>query len=194
MYNFNNFTDTIYLCDEKGNEHATNLYLGIPVEFILSASNLRFDKLVNHAISVPYDGERAKHVNLFLLSLLMAYDKTEGQRKDIFLAAMQLASWIKENDTTSLEYITILNYYQTIKRMRDLTPEEQDEILSLTENKDMPIQGFVGAYILLGYSQLANRYFQKLGEEERNQFLSYPIANLMPSLKEKPDADRYCED
>lgn len=189
MYNFNDFTETIHLRDENGNVHATNLYLGMPVEFILRANNLRLDKLVNHAISVPYDGERAKHVNLFLLSLLMAYDKTEGQRKDIFLAAMQLASWIKENDTTSPEYITILNYYQTIKRMRDLTPEEQDEILSLTENGNLPIPGFVGAYILLGYSQLANRCFQKLGEEERNQFLSYPIATLLPSLKESLSTD-----
>lgn len=192
MYNFNDFTDTIYLCDEKGNEHATNLYLGIPVEFILSASNLRVDKLVNHAISVPYDGERAKHVNLFLLSLLTAYDRTEGQRKDILFAAMQLTSWIKENDTTSPEFITKLNYYQTIKRVRDLTPEEQDEILSLTENGDMPISGFVGAYILLGYSQLANRNLQKLEVNDREQFLSYPIANLMPSLKENLEEDRYC--
>ena len=183
MYNFNNFTDTIYLCDEKGNEHATNLYLGIPVEFILSASNLRVDKRVNHAISVPYDGERAKHLNLFLLSLLTAFDRTEGQRKDILFAAMQLASWIKENDATSPEFITKLNYYQTITRVRDLTPEEQDEILSLTENGDMPVSGFVGAYILLGYSQLANRYLKKLREEDRKDFLRYPIANLMPDLQ-----------
>lgn len=189
LYNFNDFTETIHLRDENGNVHATNLYLGMPVEFILRANNLRLDKLVNHAISVPYDVERAKHVNIFLLSLLSAYDKSEGQRKDIISAAMHLASWIKEKDITSPEYITKLNYYQTIKRRRDLTSVEQDEILSMTDNKDMPIPGFVGAYILLGYSQLANRFFKKLGEDERKQFLSYPIATLLPSLKESLSTD-----
>ncbi len=183
MYSFNDFTETIYLRDEHGNMHSTNLYLGIPVEFILSATNLRLDKLVNHAISAPYNEERLKYINHFLLSLLLAYDKSE--RKDVISAAMQLASWLVENDSSSPEYITKLNYYQTVRRVRTLNRAERAEILNLTESCDMPIEGHIGVYILLDSHDFAYRDLQKLNDETRTRFMSYPIANLIPSFNEE---------
>lgn len=183
MHSFNAFNETIYLTDTVGVEHPTKLFYGIPVDFLLQANNIDLEKILQHIDQSPYDEEKLIHVNFFLLSLLSAFDESKGTRKDILRAAEILANNIKENDSSSPVYITLLNYYQTIKRRRELTLEEQDEILSLTENRDMPIPGFVGAYILLGYSQLANRWFQKLGVEERKQFLSYPIANLLPDLR-----------
>ena len=115
--------------------------------------------------------------NRFLLELLSAYDNAEGARKGKLLkTCKEFSEWISEAPEDELDgQIKTLNVLQTMKRMRELKPDEMKTLYEMIEAKETREDSKVAAYLLLGQQQAAEMHFAKLSEGEQNEFKKYPI-------------------
>ena len=113
--------------------------------------------------------------------MLGAYDEYDGcdnTKQNLLNGAINLAEWLKSFDKYASKDLLDLNYYQTIKRSRDLTAGEIQVLHSIIEGNPSREDIFVGAYILLDDSLSAEDHFNRLCDEEKLAFLTYPISRL----------------
>ena len=133
-------------------------------DILLKISNMRIDQLLPSFQDVE-SNDKYVEANYFMLELLSAYDKSNGQRDDLLQVAEEFAVWIKDFDDNSLEYsVKMLNYYQIIKRKRAFNIEEISELWNIVDNNLTSDICKVGAYLLLDQQVPATRYFDKLDE------------------------------
>lgn len=159
-----------------------------PAFAMLDADGWRLFSNINYTDVVPafkriYDQHGDQHIftvaNNSLLSILLAYDACN--KSPLILLAKELASWINKNALEDIKSkrIYIINYYQTFKRMRELTIEERRVLLDIAEDNEEDIQLRVGAHILLGNFEIAELYLSRMNEQDQKQFKQYPIYHFM---------------
>ena len=115
--------------------------------------------------------------------MLCAYDESEGARQDILAGATELAEWLRSADPHTPQDLLDLNYYQAVKRSRELSPREIQGLFSIVESKPLRKDVYVGAYLLLGDYASAQYHYDSMEEEERDVFNSYPISHFMPKTQ-----------
>lgn len=179
VYNFfnKNLEVTIHYQDRKKEAFDISQFIILTKNDFLTASNIDFDKVVLDFKNVKHNNRTFSTANYYLLELLAAADIAEGKRKDKILEACEdFALWIKEAPDDELEdEIKTINLLQVYKRQRDLTDDEKDELYDIVENNSNNNQYMVGAYLLLGQQRQAERFFNKMSKDERNNFKEYPI-------------------
>ena len=142
----------------------------------LLVSNLKlelvFEDIVN--FSINNDSKYLELVVLFLLELIKAYDINSEKNGRVLELADRLSEWLLINNIDSINKI---NRYQVIKRMKDLSVEQIDDcnrILSLSTGQEK-----ISVLILLDNYEEAMIEFEKLNQEDRSVFISYPIYSLL---------------
>ena len=114
-----------------------------------------------------------------LLQMLKAVDelKTSGKidkSEYILNSAYSLANWVLEKDNDqSHKNLHQLNLLQIIKRQRCFTKEEREKLLCISQN-DSNINK-AAAYLLLDNKEFFQYYFKQMKEEEKQQFIDFPI-------------------
>ena len=120
--------------DEAGQMVPISQFFILTAQNLLKINNLRIEALLSSYQKVD-SKDKYIRANWFLLDLLLAYDNSEEQRKDLLQVAEEFAVWIKDFDNDSLEYpIKMLNYYQIIKRKRSFNIEEISELWNIADN------------------------------------------------------------
>ena len=115
-------------------------------------------------------------LNQKLLEMLEAYDEGCAQPNQILACAELLARKLYEFDEASETYL--LNLLQTIKRKRDFTPEEIQNLQNVAIASDqMSIRA--AAYLLLGENAMALNCLNRCSEGERSQINKYPISHFL---------------
>lgn len=179
IYNF--FDRYLYstYCEKnnKSNSYDVSQFVILNKNDFLTASNIDFEKIVLDFKNVKHNSITFSTANVFLLELLTAADIAEGKRKyEILKACKDFAEWIKESSDTELEdEIKTLNLLQVYKRQRELTEEEKDELHEIIENNSKNSQFMVGAYLLLDEQKQAERHFNKMKDEDKDNFRKFPI-------------------
>ncbi|MEQ0488789.1 DUF4365 domain-containing protein [Anaerococcus murdochii] len=163
--------------DNKDNSYDVSQFVILNKNDFLTASNINFDKVISDFKIIKHNSMTFSTANYYILELLAAADIAEGKRKEIILEACKdFALWIKEAPDDELEdEIKTMNLLQVYKRQRDLTDEEKDELYKILENNSNNKQYMVGAYLLLGQQRQAERFFNKMSKDERNNFKEFPI-------------------
>ena len=116
---------------------------------------------------------------LDLLQMLKAVDELKSSGKIdkseyILNSAYSLAKWILETDNDqSLKNLHQLNLLQIIKRQRYFTKEERGNLLYISQDNSNIIKA--AAHLLLDNKDLFQYYFQQMKEEEKQQFVDFPI-------------------
>lgn len=116
---------------------------------------------------------------LDLLQMLKAVDELKSSGKIdkseyILNSAYSLAKWILETDNDqSLKNLHQLNLLQIIKRQRYFTKEERGNLLYISQDNSNIIKAV--AHLLLDNKELFQYYFQQMKEEEKQQFVDFPI-------------------
>lgn len=143
----------------------------------LTLNNIDFDALLPSFQRVEHNCMTFEAANRFLLELLSAYDNAEGARKGKLLkTCKEFSEWISEAPEDELDgQIKTLNVLQTMKRMRELNPDEMKTLYKMIEAKETREGSMVGAYLLLGQQQAAEMHFAKLSDAEQSEFKKYPI-------------------
>ena len=77
-----------------------------------------------------------------------------------------------DNDQ-SLKNLHQLNLLQIIKRQRYFTKEERGNLLYISQDNSNIIKA--AAHLLLDNKDLFQYYFQQMKEEEKQQFVDFPI-------------------
>ena len=113
-----------------------------------------------------------------LLKLLLAYDKSEDKRKDILDAAYGFAEWLYNinicEETLELSSRK-LNFYQVLKRQGSLAKEQKEELFNIADNQQQNKMIRVGAYLLLDNQLAAERLFDELDTDVKQEFQMFPI-------------------
>lgn len=159
---------------EDGSIFETSKYVILKADDIIKADNCTCKQIVEELMTIENDGHYSDS-NLVFLELLRAYDKT----KDIqyLNEALKLADWLTKAEC--LNGISIINYYQTVKRQNALSEEQEDELLKVIDEYPDNEEIKAGAYILLENYKMAKRCLNKLDSKSKETFKTYPIYKLM---------------
>lgn len=157
-----------------GTKFKTSKYIIMKADDIIKASNCTCQQIVDELISIDNDGHYVQS-NFVLLELIKAYDQTnESQYLD---ESIRLADWLRKAEP--LKGMSIINYYQCIKRRMSLSEDQEDEILKIIEEYNDKEEMKTGAYILLENYKMAKKCLNKLASKEQELFKTYPIYRLM---------------
>ena len=176
VFNFNEESLNIKL--ELPNNKRTTIcaYELFTREVFADCSNINWKKFVECIQNLPLSDIRLSIVTTTLLHVLNAYDSMFEKNQEMLISALEIAEWIKVWDDSD---ISLLNYYQAVKRSRDLTKTEKHEITQILEKDkdkvDIVVDIVVGACLLLGYQDLAEQYFDQLDSDQQEVFKEYPI-------------------
>lgn len=146
---------------------------------MLRCSNIDYTAVVNQIKTIPVSSEYSNALVWLLLEMLSAYDESDGARQDILKGATELADWLRHEDPYTPQDLLDLNYYQAVKRSRELTAREIQGLFSIVESKPARRDVYVGAYSLLGDYASAQYHYDGMEEEERKVFDSYPISHFL---------------
>ena len=174
VYNyFNDLSEKmrVFYLDKDKNQISISPYINLTTENLISFSNINIDVMKKSFDLPEYSEETCLRYNLWLLELIKAYDESREHKW------LEFAEYLIDK---ILEFINSpsyrINKLQIIKRIRNLSKEEKDELYEIKENeKDNMIQ--CGIAILLENSSDFERYFNKL--ENKEEFEKYPIYNLI---------------
>lgn len=186
FFNYSNAPLTFGFTNSLGESIEASYHVFLKKDSMLSCCNINYEKLVNHIKTYPITPDYSDSLIALLLHMLDAYDKYEGcdMTKQVILdGAINLSEWLKSFDKYASKDLLDLNYYQTIKRSRDLTASEIQVLHSIIEGNPSREDIYVGAYILLDDSLSAENHFKGLCEEEKTTFLTYPISRLWKRAK-----------
>lgn len=174
VYNyFNDLSEKmrVFYLDKDKNQISISPYINLTTENLISFSNINIDVMKKSFDSPEYSEETCLRYNLWLLELIKAYDESR-EHKWLEFAEYLIDKILEFSNSPSYR----INKLQIIKRIRNLSQEEKDELYEIKENeKDNMIQ--CGIAILLENSSDFERYFNKL--ENKEEFEKYPIYNLI---------------
>lgn len=121
--------------------------------------------------ALPYYLE---NVTCLILNMLHGYD--QQHRKDPALLELieRLLTWMDNYKPGETPEILILNKLQVVRRKRALSITETLELGRLIEKSHSP-KIHCGAYLLLGETNEAQKCFDELDANEKDQFLKFPI-------------------
>lgn len=102
----------------------------------ISTSNIDFANLLDAYKRYPMSPALFEIANASMLRMISAYDKAPQPRKNVLLrTAYQFAEWLMEDKDSSWDSrIAKINYYQIVRRERELTIDEIDDIRTLLMN------------------------------------------------------------
>lgn len=181
IHGFNNIAPDVKTCIDEGENKesvSSSHYVVLKEKDILENSNIDYRELVSQVTKVPLTDVFSSQLITLILEMLKAYDKDVSFKDELISAVLELTKYLLENDTHSDKHILTLNYYQTVKRIRELEYHEKLELQTLVENRPDDEQIFVGAYLLLDNIDAAKMHFDLMSESDKENFKKYPIYNF----------------
>lgn len=138
--------------------------------------NVNYDEMIDDLMNHLDDEYAVEITGQILLKLIEYYDKYKFHES--LLASITLSEKIYnycQND------VSFINYCQTLKRSRDLTQDEKNKLAEIKDSSDdLGIK--CGCSILLNAHEEAKLYYDKMSEEAKEAFSSFPIASLTSAL------------
>ena len=149
-------------------------YQLIDPEIFAEISNLDYADIYNEYMKIPDNNTDKPHlIQHLVLQTLKSYDKGGVNKDRVLDMAIHLIKAIERLDGSDSQIATI-NLYQAYRRVRDLTITERKELLDIvSSSENCALKAAV--YLLLSNQEQAEYYFEKLSENEKAEFISWPI-------------------
>ena len=175
VYNyFEDLSDKIkvFYLNEKNEQVVISPYVNLTAENLVKFSNIDIEVIKSTFEEDTYTKETCERYNLWLLEVIKAYDIT-GDKK-----WFDFAKYLNDKILNNSRIATyIVNQKQIIKRLRDLTIKEKEELYQIKEKEEDNMMLCAISILLENWSDY-ERYFNKLSEEEKKQFIGFPIYHL----------------
>ena len=180
IYNFFENHD-VATFDEEDTEHISPIpsshYLLLSKEAFAHTSNINYTDISKSICSLSHCELLQSGVNNLMLSALNGYDSQKIKDSRILDLCDTIIEWMAVSEEEREEAALFLNRMQIIKRRRALSTNEKIEIGKLTGDEyDDMIR--CGAYLLLDDSEEAQKCFDKLPDDAKKYFLTFPICNF----------------
>lgn len=171
---FDEKTRDIYLFykGENSEKAKASKYIGLGAKNFLELDNINWENIYRELRTVPFSTLWGDGLTTLFLELLKAYDI---KKQDTFLKCAEEIIEILIKNSGINAYI-ILNKLQLIKRTREFTMKELNELCELKKDTDPKIQW--GCCILMENYKEAEIYYARMKETERNTLSQTPIYNL----------------
>lgn len=154
----------------------------------LELSNVDCDVILRRYKELQGHPDLYERANQTLLDLLLAYDESKDDRKDLLEVAKMFAEWLIElpsEETELSKEICELNRLQVFKRERLLTKAEKRFLWQIAEKPDLREEIKVGAYLLLDNQEAAELHYELLNQEVQKSFKEFPIYRFWNSKMEE---------
>lgn len=168
---------------KAGQQTEVSYHVFLKKDSMLRCCNIDYAAVVRQLKTVPVSNEYSGALVWLLLEMLCAYDESGNARQDILEGATELAEWLRSADPHTPQDLLDLNYYQAVKRSRELSAREIQGVFSIVESKPTRKDVYVGAYLLLADYASAQYHYDSMEEEEQDVFNSYPISHFMPKTQ-----------
>lgn len=159
--------------DEKGNEFKSSFFLRLQRRQFLEWDNINYYAIEKSIKEITINDFNCANTNMLILEMLSAYD--ESPNSELLQSAINISKHLQESRH---EIVYILNYYQAIRRQRSLHPDEREQLIML-RNQECDNATLAGISAILGNKEDYEIYLSKLPTELRQQFISFPINNLV---------------
>ena len=160
---------------DDGTEVVVSQYSFLSVENFVRTTNINFDVLLPSFQQLNNAEQKFGQANNLMLRILAAFDLSEGKKPNLLKTADQFAKWLLDTDDKFLRNnVRLLNWLQVKKRQRDLTTNEREQLIQISETSERE-EEIVGAYLLLDYQEAARMHFSRLDKETQDAFKEYPI-------------------
>lgn len=163
--------------DERGSRHHVPILSAI-FEMDELPTNLYLKDIVKtYKWYQQYNNKISLRANQDLLNMLNHYDQCHDER--VLLAAVEIASWLKNEKNSAIgdRNILLLNYMQTIKRLKQSLNSREREKLYKMKSSDYT-QNFA-RFLLLDDMDKARKYLARIPENELRFLKMFPIYHFM---------------
>lgn len=152
----------------------TSQYVVIRKKDIIQMSNIDYDVILE-SVKKYHSTEHYTVVNRFALEMISAYD--EIGNKKLLKAVIKLTKWLHTENPD--DYYHLLNWYQAVYRQdrRDKRIDHDKLRVIMDEAEDDALK--VGAAIVAEEHEKARKWLTEMQNVKREEFLHFPIANLL---------------
>ncbi len=159
--------------DVDGNRYPSSIYVKMRKEDFLKFDNIYYPEIVRSVKEVKYSKLYGTLVNTLVLEMLEAYDQESNN--ELLETAINISSWLFNKEKLPIYF---MNKMQAIKRERIYTEAEDLSIRKWRDRENSPalLAGFAA---LLGNKDDYKYYLGQLQEDERRNFLMFPIRNVV---------------
>ncbi len=163
---------------ESGERYTISRFSILEVKDFMYVSNIDWTLIPSDYKKMRVDvAAVSQRINQDQLNLLTAYDKSG--RKEILEAALRLSNWLMEAGRATAEsQVYRINNLQTLKRMRQLTEEEMQEITRYSEESTASSELKYCCALLLDDQRRAKFHFTSLSETQQIFYKSLPISHF----------------
>lgn len=162
--------------NEQGEKLPTSMYSLLKADDYLCANNIRFDVIVPSFEKIEFHEGLIGRATWVILELLNAYDKSNCKLGLALKTAHDLVDWIGSKEQLSED--NQINYYQILKREGKLSQTEITKIYEIVESGTDREDLLTAAYLLIDQDGVAIKHFEKMSDDEKTEFIEYPIFNL----------------
>lgn len=173
LFSINDLPIEVISKSKDGISEKTSIYLSLDRYAMIKCCNIDYHKMVDEITGLDFSQNISYQANRILLEMLSAYD--EKNDEVLLNESIRLAAFIVDKDEHTSKEISLLNYYQAIKRLRPFTEVEEDAIQEIIEKIPSDEAIYVGAYLLLDKQSSAKRHFAAINDNEKDEFKKYPI-------------------
>lgn len=173
----NNNFKIMAISEDKKYQARHSPYILFEIPELFSMSNLKLNVIEASFKQIECENDFSFNLtNNFLLNLLKFYDKNK-HKKEILDLIINIYEYIYKSQPQNV--LTFMNKMQAIKRLRDFTLEEKVEIIKRKNQEQHTNDILCGFYILLNSKIEFEIQFNKLTNEQKEVFRTYPIYNLI---------------
>lgn len=183
IFEYSNAPVGFVMKDQAGQQMNISYHVFLKKESMIRCCNIDYTAIVHQLKTIPVSSEYSCALVWLLLEMLCAYDESKGARQDILESATELAEWLRAEDPHTPQDLLDLNYYQAVKRTRELSAREVQGLHSIVESRPTRKDVYVGAYLLLDDYASARHHYDSMEEKEREVFRSYPISHFLPKAQ-----------
>ena len=173
------------LCYDGGRETLGSLFATLSEDDFITVSNLNYKHLLNDIKKYELNEVYENVVCGVVLKMYAAFDKSKDENMELLETAINIAKWHSKQKPN---YQNKLNYLQGVKRKRIFEKSELNELIAFKAevsefddaNKNYAMAGI--NLLLESWSEF-DHYFDEMEENLRNNFMEYPIYNLVKLRK-----------
>jgi hypothetical protein len=176
LLNFFGDHDLYCKCLNDGKDVILSPYIQLKKDVFMTISNINYVKIVDSIKNAPKSTTQDELANQLVLEMLKAYDGQKEKNLQLLESAQEIMRWLSEQSTLDSK-VSTLNMLQIVKRMREFSPEELNQISEIKHNTT-DVATLIGTSILLESFVEARLHYDRLPEDHRKEFDMYPIVKL----------------
>jgi len=163
---------------EDNEEYQVTQYVMLTQEDFENSSNIDYKIIYDDILSKPITSVHLENLNIMVLRMLNAYDKTKGVNTELLDSSIKICELMTSNAESNDKTIYLLNLYQCLKRKYGLDDSHKKELEKLTNDKSLSDELMMGVDILLENFEGAEKNFTKMSAKKQEEYLTYPIMKL----------------